>query len=561
MEFLLLSFISTLFLALEFLPYFYSLFITPKGFISLGVTHYAYDYFYYLSHMAQAEGHILFSTNLHTSEPQAYTYIGWVYVLFGKLFSLFGIFQTVGYQLASFFMMILLLSVLYFFLRSVFPDSWKKRVGALGLFLFSNALITIQNGHLTFFDTWNNFGSPFIRLEMVPHHLLTQTLLIASLFLIFSRRFYLISILFLSLFLSSLQPLQWMLMGASVGIISFLLKPSFKSLFPGILWILAGLPSVITLRALFQTQPYINTMTWEATQQQIYSLIDYLKFNGPVAILGVIGLSTLLFKVHSKSLTLLLFYSFLSLVLFFSPIPQYVSLLNVRFLSSLPTLLFAIATIELLSHKRFNLAWLNRIWLKIMGGDRKIELKRDPNDRLRTCDMNTSIIGVEKKVTPRIDQWEKRSTGPILTFTIAILIIIFLAPPLFFQMKQRLDYDVNNAYFFLSKGAYDALVYAPKVSTMDDVFLVQWPFSVSFTGLSGRREYNSNFLATIDIQEKEPKARAFFEGKMTEDEMIEFLKANRITRIIAYPWTFPSVPSFFKELYKTDILAIYSFNE
>ena len=212
--------------------------------------------------MAQTGGgHFLFSTNLHTSEPQLYTYIGWVYVLFGKLFSLFGIFQTLGYQLASFFMMLLFLFVLYRFLLHIFSDSWIKRVGAFFLFLFSNALITVQNGHITFFDTWSNIGTPFIRLEMVPHHLLTQTLLIASLLLVFTRNlhktyasstsekfsprgsnnicirgiprtfhnYHLIFVVFLSFLLSTLQPLQWILMGASVDhFISF--KTILKSL-------------------------------------------------------------------------------------------------------------------------------------------------------------------------------------------------------------------------------------------------------------------------------------------------------------------------------------------
>ncbi|MBI5613641.1 hypothetical protein HY947_01845 [Candidatus Gottesmanbacteria bacterium] len=516
MELIFITLISSLFLSLEFLPYFYALTITPKGFVFLGVTHYAYDYFYYLSHMAQGASHLFFSTNLHSGEMQVYTYIGWVYVLWGKLFSIFGIFQTVGYQLASFFMMLLFLFILYKFLQSVFLDSWTKRVGAFFLFLFSNALITFQNGHLTFFDTWSNIGTPFIRLEMVPHHLLTQTLLVASLFLVFSRRSKLIAfscqLLAISFLLSTLQPLQWALMGGSIGIISFLLKPSLKSLLPGILWILAGLPSVLTFRALFQTQPYVNTMTWEAAQQQVYSLIDFFTYNGIVAILGSIGLPFILRK-HTKPLTLLLFYSFLSITLFFSPLPQYFSLLNIRFLSSLPTLLFAVSTVELFS-------------FQLSAFSRKIKI-------------NSSLL-------------------VIVYWILGIGSIAFLAPPLFFQMKQRLDYDVNNAYFYVSKGAYDALVYAPKVSTIDDVFLVQWPFSAPFTGLSGRREYDSNFLATINIKVKEPKARAFFEGKMREEEMRSFLKENRITRIITYPWTFQTPLSFMKELYKTEILAIYS---
>lgn len=581
MELILLLLISSIFLFLEFLPYFYSLMITPQGFVSLSVTHYAYDYFYYLSHMAQGTSHFLFSTNLHTGEPQIYTYIGWVYVLWGKLFSLFGIFQTVGYQLASFFMMVLFLFVMYRFLLSVFPDSWKKRVGVFGLFLFSNALITIQNGHLTFFDTWNNFGSPFIRLEMVPHHLLTQTLLVATLFLLFTnnrnktyasstsekfspkgsnnifswgiplifQHYHHISVIFLSFLLSTIQPLQWMLMGASIGIISFLLKPSLKSLLPGILWIIAGLPSVLYLRALFQTQPYINTITWEAAQQQVYTFIDYFKFNGIVAILGIIGLPFIL-RRKSAILTLLLFYSFVSIFLFFSPIPQYFSLLNIRFLSSLPTLLFAVSTIELISRARPGLAWLK---LK-MGGDRTRLTARQGGalNALKARPLN----GLAPQERPGLIK-----TSQLMYVLIIILFIIILSPPLFFQMKQRLNYDTNNAYFFLSKGAYDALVSAQKYSTMDDVFLVQWPFSAPFTGLSGRREYHSNFLATINSTDKEAKSRVFFEGKMSEEEMKTFLMENGITRVITYPWTFSPPPSFLKKIFKTDMLAIYSFNE
>lgn len=595
MEFIFITFISSVFLSLEFLPYFYSLFITPAGFVSLSVTHYAYDYFYYLSHMAQGASHVIFSTNLHTGEPQIYTYIGWVYVLFGKLFSLFGIFQTVGYQIASFIMMLLFLFVLYQFLRSIFPQSWKKRVGAFGLFLFSNALVTIQNGHLTFFDTWNNFGSPFIRLEMVPHHLLTQTLLVASLFLIFTnnrnktyasstsekfspkgsnnifswgiplifQHYHHILVIFLSFLLSTLQPLQWMLMGTSVGIISFLLKPSFTSLLPGILWILAGLPSVFFLRTLFQTQPYINTLTWEAAQQQIYTILNFFQYNGIVAILGVIGLPCILRK-DTKPLTLLLFYSLLSLALFFSPVPQYFSLLNIRFLSSLPTLLFAISTVELLSHFY--------CYVRIYSSSASEKFSsataesNNINSAFKTKPLNgppAGEAGLAPQERPGLAKLFSNtpidsSMLDIVYWILGIVVIALLLPPLFSQMKTRLVYDTNNAYFFLSKGAYDALINAPLYSTMNDVFLVQWPFSAPFTGLSGRREYHSNFLATINSIQKEAKSREFFDKKMSEEEMKAFLKENHITRIITYPWTFSPLPSFLKEMYKTDMLAIYT---
>ena len=62
-------------------------------------------------------------------------------------------------------------------------------------------------------------------------------------------------------------------------------------------------------------------------------------------------------------------------------------------------------------------------------------------------------------------------------------------------------------------------------------------------------------ISQLHIQER--ARHAFFEGKMSEEEMKSFLIESHITRIIAYPWTFPSVPPFFKELYKTDMLAIY----
>jgi hypothetical protein len=206
-----------------------------------------------------------------------------------------------------------------------------------------------------------------------------------------------------------------------------------------------------------------------------------------VSLLGMIYIGKKFIKsrhISSENLAIFLFTA-LSLLIFFSPIPSLLGIVNVRVLSA-PLIL---------GYSYFAVLFLRTLF---------------------------------KKITKR------ESLGIILTGCAVFLIVIFSLLSLYAQEKKRLEFDPKNLVFFVNKETLDIYSRAQLVSNPQDIFLVYWPFNSSFPALTGRRVYDGHPLLTINEEEKARQLFNFFDGKMSPVEAHHFLKANGITKVIGY---------------------------
>ncbi len=514
------------------LPYLSGLLATPKDSIFLGTVHHPFDYFYYLSQFAQGAQRWFTAYDLYTADSPLPTPIGWVNVLLGRWFFLLGVPHTAAYQLSVAALMLSLLILVQLLLKQVFATGkyrQPKQLLALALFIFNTSLplLTKVNGKLQLIqaDYWNNFAVPSVRFDAVPHHFVISIAIVLALLLAgwwreWHTKNWKVAILIVfglsltGLVLGSLQPVQLILVALSLFFSGFILnlltRPSrltqLFNLSPSLILFMGGLPPMVYLQNLFTQLPYSQLASWEAAQQINLNFVNFLLATGPVALLGAIGLVFLL-RPTSLLRTLLMAYALLSLGLFFSPLGRIFHLTNVRFLSPLTILALSCGSSELFFQ------------LFVLG--------------------------------PR--RWK------ILLTVFFTLLVSALIPVHWQQTAKRLQFDPTNAYYYISQPAYTAYTYAQKVSQPQEVFLVIWPYNISFAGITGRREFNGHPLLTINAGIKDQEALAFFSGNLPLTAMDNFLGEKGIAFVIAYPWTFnQGLPPTLAKIYENSALTIYS---
>lgn len=259
------------------------------------------------------------------------------------------------------------------------------------------------------------------------------------------------------------------------------------------------------LKSLFAKPPYLQLANWEMTQQMQVSLWQFILGNGPVMVLAILGVPFFCRKLNLAKMLALLF-TFITLGVYFSPIPKLISIVNVRFLPATTTLFLA-------------------------------------------CFAAEAIF----QLTQRFGK--KQNLAAAFTLGIIVLIIV---PTYFLQIKKRLAVDTINSYFYISQKVYAAYNFAEKTSVPPDTFLVIWPFNWSFPAVTGRRVFEGHNLLTIDYEKKEKETREFFFGNMEKREMQELLTREKIDYIMTYPWTRNiDELEMVEKIYDSGYLAVY----
>lgn len=497
---------------------------TPADTIYLGTVHWPADYFYYLSQMIQGKEHWLSSTILYTSEKLTPVLVGWQTVLTGKILHLLGFGVIASYQIAVISLLFLFLQLAHILLKKIFPNQKGKRILAFFFFVSSTSLpifsFAKKGIEWTYYSFWYNTGNIFGRLGPTPHHLLANSLIVAGFLLaiawfqaigkksIWVRVRLMAGMILVGLMLSSITPVQWglLVISVSAGALYFLwvktIQPSH--FLPGITFFISGLPAAYYVRWVFSIAPYSYSSTWEATQQ--LPMTPYMLFlgSGLIIPIGILGLYPFFKKMtHVKAIGIILL--LLCSLFYFTAIPVSLKLTNARFWP--PALYIFLASLA--TEGVFALAGFFRHRKKL-----------------------------------------------IFVILLAIYIVAII-PSHFAQQREILKPQVGNAFIYLPNDAYKAYQTAEKISSKENIFLVQWPFNESFPALTGRKSFIGFYLLTIDADKKGDMIYKFFDGKMTDEEMKEFLYKYKINYLLGYPWN-PKIDKlpFVKRLYVNRLLAI-----
>lgn len=247
----------------------------------------------------------------------------------------------------------------------------------------------------------------------------------------------------------------------------------------------SGILPILYLTKLFDTQPFLQLKLWEAAQHNYFDAKGFILATGPIFLIAIIALPAYL-SSQSFQKRFFVYFAALSLALFLSPIPAMLGFAQVRFMSTLTILCLSIIAANLLQK-------------------------------------NTKILYV----------------------TLIILTIILL-PNHLTSIRLATAFTPDNAYYYLSRGDYNLLQTAARVSTPNDTFLVLWPYNVVFPALTGRKTYTGHPLLTINAKSKDETVHRFFSNNLTSHEATNILSTNHITYVIAYTWT-----EFPKGLYDT----------
>jgi len=473
---------------------------TPPGKVFLGTVHHPADYFYYLSQFAQGKASWLLARDLYSSEPFHPSFVGWVNVLLGKIFSLIGIRPQTAYGVSTAVLTLLVFTAAWKLIRTV---SQTRCTATTGLILFSlfHAFPLMREGKPSYHDYWNNIAIPHVRIGCVPHQLLTVLLSFLAARLIItekpSKTLY-IALFCIGALLSSLQPVQWLL----ITVISFFVYLiQKKSLTFSVVFGLGGLIPALYLFILFRSVPFSQLKAWEAIQQNSLTLMHFLQATGPVFLVALFSIPGVL-SSRTTSVLFTVFYSLMTIILFLSPIPKLLGISHVRVLSALSVLC-----------------------LSVIAAQGIIRLKH---------------IGI----------------------AVALVLTALLVPVQIRSVRLSSTFSPSNAYHYLPEKEYRFLISAASYSTdPDDTFLVLWPYNTIFPGITGKRSFHGHPLLTLNAEQKDARTEAFFSGAMQTDSMLALLTEGSIDYIIAYRQT-PNLDHMPILTYVTgtDTLVVYKVN-
>ena len=283
---------------------------------------------------------------------------------------------------------------------------------------------------------------------------------------------------------------------------------------PTLFFFLGGLPMALYLKKMFSAPPYSQLAFWENSQQLHINFLDFILGNGPVAVLAIFGLIIWIKKLlltkwptwSNLSKWLGVVFSIITIFLYFSPIPQWLGIVNVRFLPVTTTIFLSVFAAEFV----FFLA----------------------------------------------ERLGKRAKWAVISI-ISILMIITI-PATIKQLQVKTATDPRNSFFYVNKDVIETYKQAEKLSNIKDTFLIIWPFNWSFPGISGRRVFHGHNLLTIDYDRKDKEVFEFFDGKWKKEEMEDYLHNNSINYILTYNWL-ESVKSLanIEKVFEKGTMAIY----
>jgi len=512
-------------------------FQTPKGYTYLGVGHYYQDYFEYTQQIAQGIfGHWLVQNQFTTHDPTR-TLIGWgQYIFIGKLALLFHLSPFSIYWITTFLLSIPLCMLTFLVIKKMLPAvSFFQKISAFLFCLFAAPFITFvqTNGqwHTVPYNFWYAPISLFHRIGGIPHHLLTTVIILLSILLMdklltrlqtrplrtaIPPMLFLITLLLL---LVTFGPLQVINILMSFGVVSVILmirsiQKKQNTQAKRVLFFLLIVAFSITPFALFIQHSHSSgelfqwVTAWEVAQQHYPALPLVLLTIGPILLLFPFGIWSYIRSATPVRL-LVLFMTFWSYLFAATPLAKYLGTFNLRFLSPVSYMLFAV--------------------VGILG--------------IRT---------IAKKFRKKIIITITLISGFLLYFIVVTLVILRsfgTVDPISYQPTALLD-GIKHLTVYPDTRA---VLTSPAAS-----------LGMITPCLVDRNVYLGRMFFTPKYEEKITISEQFYQGRMTSNQALQFLIENNIGYVLlssTEPYSaenFQHYP-FLRELMKNSALTIYAF--
>ena len=490
-----------------------------------GIAHYYADYFLYVTQMSEGVLGNLLAYPRFTNEVLPPIWIYWFNLLLGNIGNLIRISPFAAYNI-SLFLLVIALVYLWYYLASILYPTQKIQRFVFMLFVLTSTNLfnlrsfitkqTIEFMGMAWFSptlSLNRFGG-------VPHQIF-QTILFLGLLIMSAKLLEKTSSLrpkivllftFMILLASSANPIQ-MLIFISALVCTYCWIMVEKHALDTKHTMIVGIALFISFLGAFLTNisflhPILaQAKTWESVQQAHISLFNLLVSMGPISFFALLGLS-----VISKKLPILqkLFFSYgiLSLIFFFSPIPEFLGTSNLRFLHPAPYGVWAILgvegfilltkTIRILSKKKIPMVSIQSILLILYILSTIPSLYKEMNDRANPI------------------------ANPILTSSL-----------------NHVPKTIASSFAWLKQqqGKNPVVVTDPSL-----------PYDILVPVFTGKTSFTGHPLHTLYPEEKERLRSELFDGKLTDMEVRSFVLNHRIGYLLMLS-TGPAIPYFLSKPY------------
>jgi len=482
------------------------------------IAHYYQDFFLYSSFIAQGmRGSWVSGYPLFTNEPLPSTWYYWFYVCIGRIGSVTNLTAPVLYTLALFVCIALIIILTWKLIIRIFPSRFITVVAYLFLLTASNFSSGTRN---LLGITWFSPTPALHRLGGVPHQA-AQTVLIFFLILLATPYFSqkkipqnrIVFTVLLSFVSALINPMHTLLLAASAIAVGMLKKQTrITCRFIGILLAPALLGAFLVTKELSGQQLFALARNWEMAQYMSTSPVDWLLSLGPILILIPFGIIPF-FRKKQPLHMLISMYGALSVVAYFSPIPDLVSVARIRWLHPSSYILF-----PLLAASGFQ-------WI-------------------------ISHVRISKP--------------DIRAYAILIMYLGFTMPAVFIQITDRMQSfssgSITQELNHVPTSIIQAFDFMSIHTKTESVILTdpQLPYDTAIPAFTARRSFTGHLLHTLYPEEKQLLRASFFSHTMNESDAESFLKNHRITTILVskeskivewYP--------FLTKQYGNDLVSVY----
>lgn len=315
----------------------------------IGITHYFADFFLYVSQMRQgAQGSFLYYHRF-TNEPVPPTWIYWFNTMLGFLGGRLGLSPFATYHVSLVLLVIACILLFYRFLMFLYPTQRKKRITALIFIVTASPFLQLDPSHQAY---WFSPSLAFNRLGGVPHQVF-QTIVFVLLIMCFSHRHIgrtprLVGLAMLTALGASANPIQMFLfvLAATVATgLLFLKKRDIRTVLPLLILLAVSFPVAMLTNKQFDSPVFAVGKLWEAHQWINRSPGIILTSMGPLLLFIPLGITTFLIPFRPVNV-LLVSYTALSYLLFFSPVPLLLFTSPARYLAPASYILWPILAAE-----------------------------------------------------------------------------------------------------------------------------------------------------------------------------------------------------------------------
>ncbi len=455
---------------------------TPPGTVFPLVHNFIEDYYQYLDIMRQGYDGWWVATSRLTPEAYPRMVVSVFLLTLGHIARVLHVSLPAAYTGARVGGGIVLMTLVYQFIRITFPQSFFRRLTALCFVLFGTSVWGWGPdgpavAPLT--HAWTELD-PILRWTFVPHHLWAKIGMVGTfIFLLGRRRSFILNSLFfiLIVFMGFTNPVVYATFVPTLLIYMVLTawrqsRLSFESIMPAVAIVVSG--GVLLYHRYLQTNifPWTSYLLWEQTLLYKVNPFDYAVSLGPTLVLFVLAIPTIWRLGRVGSLYLAWAGSSWFMLYVAGP---FLPITPERFLGGYQFIPLGIGAAE-------------GVWILASQG-----------------------IALRSYFSPRPSLAFAR--GGLMKFVLVSAFLLYSAIGLSASLREHAGYvaaNSNNPQVYVPKDLMAALGYLSQNGNAEDVVMAPYEISTMIPAFTGKRVVAGHVLFTKDVATKRSRITEFF---------------------------------------------------